>query len=332
MRELTGGRRERGRADPGRVRAGPPRVALVAALVVPRVEIGVVVLAAHLEQVRVVGHQHRGDAGAAEVVGERVLPHLDRAPRPPEEVERAAQDVVAGGDARQRTGVVTREAARARARSGRAPACRTRGRRTTRACDGSSCRAARPRRCGEARFGDLEAPGRGPEGRARWLWCRGAGHTAAVIARSSDGGSARGGPGGRVRRRRLPQRARARGGPPGGPARARRSLVHRFDRTGRDAAGHELRREVGAVHARPPTGSTMTMPPCWRPTVSTRCGSAWCSSSSCRSPAGSTRPTSSRSRAPCGSSPVTASTPCSTSTRTATVRRPMATACRRGRR
>jgi hypothetical protein len=37
-------------------------------------------------------------------------PQLDRAPRLPQEVERAAQDVVASGHARQRAGDVTIEA------------------------------------------------------------------------------------------------------------------------------------------------------------------------------------------------------------------------------
>ena len=47
--------------------------------------------------------------------GDRLLPQLDRSPRPPEEVERADEDVVARRHARQRTGVVLREAhARAR--------------------------------------------------------------------------------------------------------------------------------------------------------------------------------------------------------------------------
>ena len=69
--------------------------------IVPGVEVGVVVLAAHLEQVRVVGEQHRRHPRPAELVDDRVLPHLDRPPRPPEEVERTAQQVVAGRDARQ---------------------------------------------------------------------------------------------------------------------------------------------------------------------------------------------------------------------------------------
>jgi hypothetical protein len=46
-----------------RVGVGLPRVALVAADVVPAGEVDVVVLAAGLEQVRVVGHEHRGDVG-----------------------------------------------------------------------------------------------------------------------------------------------------------------------------------------------------------------------------------------------------------------------------
>ena len=45
----------------------------------------------------------------AQRVGDRVLPHLDRAPRPPGEVERTDEQVVAGRHARQRPGVVVGE-------------------------------------------------------------------------------------------------------------------------------------------------------------------------------------------------------------------------------
>ena len=97
---------ERGAPIQRRIGTRPPRVALVAALVVPGREVGVVVLAAGLEQVRVVGDQLVATPAARSwsVIG--VLPELDRAPRPPQEVERAAQDVVAGRHARQRAGVV----------------------------------------------------------------------------------------------------------------------------------------------------------------------------------------------------------------------------------
>ena len=119
-----------------RVGAGAPRVALVAAQVVPRGEVGVVVLAAGLEEVRMVGDEHRGDAGVARsgaVIGSShtsIEPHGCH-----EEVERAAQEVVARRHARQRAGVVAGEAHRPRARSGRGSACRTR------------CRRSSPSRC-----------------------------------------------------------------------------------------------------------------------------------------------------------------------------------------
>ena len=47
--------------------------------------------------------QHGGDAGPPEQLRDRLLPHLDRPPRPPQEVERAAEDVVARRHARQGT-------------------------------------------------------------------------------------------------------------------------------------------------------------------------------------------------------------------------------------
>ncbi len=105
---------EGGRPKPRRVRARLPEVALVAALVVPGAEVGVVVLAAEFEEVGVVGDELRGHPGAVEVVGDRVLPHFDRSPWPPEEVERPAEDVVAGGHAGKRTGVVLLETQRPR--------------------------------------------------------------------------------------------------------------------------------------------------------------------------------------------------------------------------
>ena len=100
------------RTHPGGVVDGAPRVALVAALVGPGAEVRVVVLAARLEQVGVVGDQHGGHALLAQGPGDGVLPDLDRAPGPPGEVERPHQDVVASGHARQRTDVVVGEAQR----------------------------------------------------------------------------------------------------------------------------------------------------------------------------------------------------------------------------
>ncbi len=101
-----------GSADPRRVLARAPRVALVAAHVVPRGELAVVVLPAGLEQVGMVGHEHRRHPGPPQVVGDRLLPQLDRAPRPPQEVERTGEQVVARRHARQRAGDVAVEAHR----------------------------------------------------------------------------------------------------------------------------------------------------------------------------------------------------------------------------
>ncbi len=82
---------EHRRAYPAIVRTGLPGIALVAALVVPGVEVGVVVLAARLEEVRVVGHKLRRDALPAQQRRQRLLPQLDRAPGLPKEVQRAAE-------------------------------------------------------------------------------------------------------------------------------------------------------------------------------------------------------------------------------------------------
>ena len=81
----------------------------MAAHEVPRSEVGVEVLAAGLEEMRVIGGEHRVHTGAAQRRGDRLLPQLDRPPRLPEEVERPAQDVVARRHARQRAGDVTIE-------------------------------------------------------------------------------------------------------------------------------------------------------------------------------------------------------------------------------
>ena len=81
----------------------------MAADVVPATEVGVVVLAARLEQVGMVGDEHAGDAFGGQRPGDRLLPGLDRPPGLPEEVEGADEDVVAGGHARQRAGDVSGE-------------------------------------------------------------------------------------------------------------------------------------------------------------------------------------------------------------------------------
>src|SRR5208282_3320651 len=87
-----------------------PRVALMAALVVPGGEIGVVVLAADLEQMWMVRDQLGDDACRAEIAGQRPFPDFDRAPRLPQEVQRAAQDIVPRRYAWQRARVVPIEA------------------------------------------------------------------------------------------------------------------------------------------------------------------------------------------------------------------------------
>ena len=103
---------ERRGTQPARIGTRAPWVALVPALVVPGGEVGVVVLSAALEEVRVVADEMRDHAGAAQMVGQRSLPDLDRSPGLPEEIERAAEQIVAGRHARQRAGVVAGEAQR----------------------------------------------------------------------------------------------------------------------------------------------------------------------------------------------------------------------------
>src|ERR1019366_10806299 len=94
---------------PGWIRPGLPGVALMAALVVPGLEIDVVVFAAALEQMRMVGDQLRDDAGLAQMRGDRVLPDLHRPPGPPEEVQGAAEDVVPRRHAGQGADIVVGE-------------------------------------------------------------------------------------------------------------------------------------------------------------------------------------------------------------------------------
>jgi hypothetical protein len=72
----------------------------------------VVVLATALEEVRVVRSQVGVDTRAAQVMGDGVLPDLDGSPGPPQEVEGAAEDVVAGGHTGEGAGVVAIEAGR----------------------------------------------------------------------------------------------------------------------------------------------------------------------------------------------------------------------------
>jgi hypothetical protein len=72
----------------------------------------VVVLAARLEQVRMVGDELGDDAGASQRRGNGLLPQFDRTPRPPQEVERPDEHVVPRRHARQRAAVVLGEANR----------------------------------------------------------------------------------------------------------------------------------------------------------------------------------------------------------------------------
>ena len=110
--EHAGGCRQGGCADPAGVVPQPPGVALVAPHVLPHAEVGVVVLAAGLEQVWVVGDDAGGHAVHAHLACDVGFPDFDAAPRPPQEVPGAAEDVVAGRHARQRRRVVPVEAQR----------------------------------------------------------------------------------------------------------------------------------------------------------------------------------------------------------------------------
>src|SRR4029077_2950361 len=85
-----------------RVLSGLPRIPFVSPLVVPSGKVHVIVLAAGLEEMRVVGDELRNDAGTPQRICDRVLPELDRAPGAPKEVPGAAQDVVTRGDTRKR--------------------------------------------------------------------------------------------------------------------------------------------------------------------------------------------------------------------------------------
>src|ERR1700723_3337511 len=104
---------ERRRAYPARIGPRLPRVALMPALVVPRGEIGVIVLAADLEQMRMIRDQLGDDASGTKIRSQRPLPYFDRAPRLPQKIDRAAKNVVTRRDAWQRARVMTVEANRA---------------------------------------------------------------------------------------------------------------------------------------------------------------------------------------------------------------------------
>src|SRR5208282_3139909 len=97
---------ERRRTEPAWIGPRLPGVTLMAALVVPGGEVGMVVLAADLEQMWMVRDQLGDDACRAEIAGQRPFPDFDRAPRLPQEVQRAAQDIVPRRYAWQRARVV----------------------------------------------------------------------------------------------------------------------------------------------------------------------------------------------------------------------------------
>ena len=103
-------RRWRRNTDPRWVEPCLPRVALVATHVIPSAEVGVVVLATCLEQMGMIGDQHGGDAGIAQIGRDRSFPRFDRAPGSPQEVEGATENVVARGHAGQRPGDMAGEA------------------------------------------------------------------------------------------------------------------------------------------------------------------------------------------------------------------------------
>ena len=91
-----------GRAHHRLVHLGLPRVRFMAALVIPCVEVAVIVFAAVLEQVGVVGDELCHDPAAAQIERDRPLPGLDRAPWLPEKVERSAEKIVP----RRRVGLI----------------------------------------------------------------------------------------------------------------------------------------------------------------------------------------------------------------------------------
>src|SRR5690606_6839315 len=98
------------RACPARIGPRLPRIALMAALVIPGSEINVIILAARLEEMWVIGNQLRHHTLLAQLIGNGIFPKLDRAPGTPEKIERTPKNVVTGGYAGKRAGEVAREA------------------------------------------------------------------------------------------------------------------------------------------------------------------------------------------------------------------------------
>ena len=135
------GRGDDGLADEAGVGARLPGVGLVAALVLPGVEVGVVVLAAGLEEMRVVGDEHRLHARTRAGARSAAAP-----------TARCCPTAATGSPARRRgcrVAPACRAATRSSAgrtaspapRTGRGSASRTRACRTRPACAGSGCRA-----------------------------------------------------------------------------------------------------------------------------------------------------------------------------------------------
>ena len=96
-------------ADPARIWACFPRIAFVTALIRPRSEIGVEVFSANFKKVRVIGDQIGDDARTTKCNRDCFFPNFNRAPRLPQKIPCANQDVVASRDARQRSGVMVGE-------------------------------------------------------------------------------------------------------------------------------------------------------------------------------------------------------------------------------
>ena len=126
-----------------RIGARLPRIAFVAAQIFPRAKLGVVVLATVFEEVRMIGDEHRRHAGATQRLRDRFFPQLDRTPRLPRKVERAAQHVVPRRHARQRADEVVVELHRAAREAIEVRRFEFRAAVSCRACGGSGCRVAR---------------------------------------------------------------------------------------------------------------------------------------------------------------------------------------------
>lgn len=67
------------------------------------------VFTANFKEVRVIGDQIGDDAGTTQRNGDGFFPYFNGAPRFPQEIPCSNQDVVAGGNTRQRTSVMVGE-------------------------------------------------------------------------------------------------------------------------------------------------------------------------------------------------------------------------------